>query len=199
MKRILVAALLAVGLTGCNEMQGTLSAFENLSLRAKDGSAVSVMSGTYNAQLSAKDKSTIKVQINGAGPKGKDVKFYFNLPANAMKSGQFNIPAAQTGQPYGVRGQRDINSTASPIQAGYESCQYEDWEQYCWADRDGHVVCQTRRVTRWGQRYVEFQDITETENVNLDLVNARDSAAAHFDGSRSDSYRQYRYQDYCHR
>lgn len=199
MKRILVAALLAVGLTGCNEMKGTISAYEALSLRDKDGKTVSVNAGTYESELSAKDKTTIKVEIEGAGNKGKDLKFYFRLPANSMKSGRFDIPAAQTGQPYGVRGDREITVTESRVQRGYESCQYEDWEQYCWGDRDGRVVCQTRRVTRWGQRYVEYQDVTETESISLDLVNAANAAAAHFDGSRSESYRDYTYQEYCRR
>lgn len=197
MKRILVAAALSVGLIGCNEMKGTLSASENLSLNDKDGKVMSVAAGTYNAELEAKDKTTVKVKIEGAGKKGKDLKFYFNLPANAMKSGQFDIPASQTGQPYGVRGNRDIETTESDVQRGYESCQYEDWEQYCWADRQGRVVCQTRRVTRWGQRYVEYTDVTETEVLALDLINASSATAAHFDGSRSESYRNYRYQNYC--
>lgn len=189
-KALLIVA--ALGLTACNDIEGTLKAYEDLTLKKGRKTQV-VPAGTYLAKIEVESKEVdVKIQVGG-----DTEKFEFAIPKDALKGNRFDIPAEVTGQAYGLAGTRDVEERMSPPQQDWESCQYEEWYRRCGVDRQGRHVCWDERVTRWGQRWVEYQDRDTTYIVDAELVTQDNRTAADFSGSRTVTERLYRRVGVC--
>ena len=191
-KTLTLVAALSLGLTACNDIEGTLKANEDLTFN-KDKKSISLPAGTYETEIEA-DSKEIEVKIK-VGKKTQ--KFDFAIPKDALKDDTFDIPAEQTGQIYGLQGTRTIDEVTTAPRQDYESCEYYEYYTRCSTDRNGNTRCWTERITRWGQRWVEYVDRETTTTVSANLVNASGATAAEFDGSRTDVERFYRNQGIC--
>jgi hypothetical protein len=191
-KTLSVVVALSFGLTACNDIEGTLNANEDLTL-TKDKKSISIPAGTYETKIES-DSKEIEVKIK-VGKKSQ--KFEFAIPKDALKDDTFDIPAEQTGQIYGLQGTRTIDEVMTAPRQDYESCEYYEYYTRCSTDARGNTRCWTERVTRWGQRWVEYVDRETTTTVSANLVNASGATAAEFDGSRTDVERIYRNQGIC--
>ncbi len=191
-KTLVLVTTLALGLTACNDIEGTLKANEDLTLK-KGKKTVLVPAGTYETELEAdSEELEVKIKIND-----KSQKFDFAIPKDALKDNTFNIPAEQTGQLYGVQGTRDVSEVTSAPRQDWESCQYDEYYTRCATDNRGRTHCWTERVTRWGQRWVEYVERETTYTVEAQLINSAGQAAADFDGSRTIVERFYRQTGIC--
>lgn len=193
-QRALVILPLSLALTACNDIEGTLSVAEKLSL--KNGKkTIEIPVGSYATEVEADGDEQVQVEVQVA--EKKKVKIEFSVPKDSFKNKDFNIPASQTGQPYGLAGTRDESSTRSERKTDWESCSYDDYINECYTDRDGRTRCYQRRITRWGQRWVEFYDTTTVYTLAAQLVGQKNTAVAEFNGSKTVVTRDYINSGWC--
>ena len=183
-----------VALTGCNEMDGVLKANETLSLK-KGKKTVLIPAGQYITEVEADgdDQVEVKIRLN----KDKSEKFEFMVPKDSFKEKTFRIPAEVTGQIYSLAGVRDEEVTRSELRRDWESCSYDDYITRCATDNQGRTRCWSERITRWGQRWVEYIDETTVYSLEAQLLTAQETVAADFSGERTITERLYRNVGYC--
>ncbi|MEK6555757.1 MAG: hypothetical protein AABZ31_10980 [Bdellovibrionota bacterium] len=192
-KTFMLAGVAVAGLTACNDLEGILKANENLTLINKDKKTVTLPAGSYKTELDVDSKKVkVKIEVND-----KTQKFEFAVPEDALKDDTFNVPAEQTGQAYGLQGTRTVEESSSGVRQDWEQCQYDEWYTRCATDSRGRTQCWQERVTRWGRRFVQYEDIYTTYTVAANLVSASGSAAAQFNGDLTVTERQYYQSDYC--
>lgn len=188
MKKLLLGSALLF-MFGCEDLTGTLTAFESFKVNAKGG-VQTVVAGAHKTSLNFKKNKVVANIETG----GSTIKMNLTIPENSVipANGNFDLLAKDSGQPFDVHGTVDTVVTQSQRQSGYETCSYQDTDVSC-----GPQGCQQIPVTRWGQQYVEYFVRTTQKDMSFDLVSAN-GTVAHFDGSEKTSEKIITAQGRCH-
>lgn len=160
--------LMALMMTGCNELVGITEVFQTFSFNSTQG-VQQAQVGKYKTELGFK-KNTIKVKAQSE--KGQ-IKFEINHNGQIPQNGEFTIPAQQSGQPFDIQGFKNQTVTRSKKQTQLESCTYQTIDTVCTPQG-----CFPQQNTRYGSKQIEFFFETENTKVDLNLFNASSKLAA---------------------
>lgn len=219
MKAKLFASLMVLAaLTGCNQStDGTLAVEKELKIRVTVSGPSQpspipgqpggpsqpsfedrvLAPGHYEASLTMKSKSEAVLSIKA----DRTQEVSFKVPAGVQipeAGGEFHLTAAQSGQYMDLHGTVTTRYEDSRTYREQESCTYQTTEQYCYHQPGHGTVCQIRTITHYGWRDVEYFVRTATKTINVALLDSADqSRIGAYDGSRTESWREYLYQSYC--
>lgn len=190
---LLVAALALT--TGCKELDGHLQVHKPLQVK-KDGNAQKTISkGAYEVEIKYKaDKNRIDIKAENAA--GDKIKFNYTHPAGYQlpENGTFYISAEASNQDFDLSGENSVIQNVSEVRRGWESCMSDFPERECYYDQYGRPFC--RDVRRYGQRYVEYRDVTTVYATDAQLISGNE-VIAELSADRSESERQYLEVGYC--
>jgi hypothetical protein len=195
----LAGMALALGLAGCNEIEGVFSSKVDVTLKTHKNKSLVVPKGDYasDIEIDTDDKeATLSMKVAD-----RSRKFIFRF-AKEIEFGEgvtaINIPSAESGQPVDLIGEVNTTVKDGPLQGEYETCWTDAWVKVCHEHGQGKVSCYWKKERVPGQMWVEYIPRTITRTVALDLTPPQKTTLlAEFNGQRKDSQRIYRYQGMC--
>jgi hypothetical protein len=191
---ILAAAFLV---TGCRTFEGRMDTKEKLTFNERKNNVVEV--GQADAKLKIDSKEKVILEVSKAG-RNNNPKITFKIPKHEelpTYDGAFELTAAQTGQPYDVKGDVRTSVSRGPERGGTESCRYYDRVERCVRDEQGRERCRWEQVERTGERCIRYYDEQTIQDLVFDLYkpNTQDNVSQ-FDGQYSESRRVVTWTDY---
>lgn len=195
LKNVILAATAALFLTGCDPFEGLLTV--NSPLVVKGDKAVTIPAGQYDAKLEMPSKKEIQIKLKIAD-KDTKIKIKTATELNIPDNGDFTIPAATLNQDFHAAGHTDTVTTTGPVNTGYQGCTYQRRETRCYADQQGHTVCQDYWYTVNGQQYVEYQDNQTDRKIRVGFYKDSSGYLATFTGQKASTERIIRYQGQCY-
>ncbi len=194
MKKGLLAIAVLFLTAGCNELEGTLTAIQDLEI-LKNGRVDQVIpAGRYEAEIENDTKKN-RLEIELENDNGDDYKIKYTYPEGYTfpETGRFEISKDKSNQSYDMAGMNRRTVETSEVMVGYESCRTEGYQQ-CFYDQWGRPHC--RWVYHWGQRRIEYRDVTTRQTTYVELMD-NGVVVATMDGDRSSVRREYLYQGFC--
>src|SRR5436189_166926 len=115
MKVTVLAALSALALTACDELEGTISVNDSLKVVNKKGQTVSIPKGNYQSKFDYDSgKRRLKIKIKDVGK--DDQKLEMNLPDGVeipTYEGDFTVMGYQVGQSFDLEGRVQTDTDVS--------------------------------------------------------------------------------------
>lgn len=197
-------------LAGCKSTQGNLTIVHPLKVNATvtqnwgdDSGSTEIReqtidTGKYDMEVQVKSDRELLLRVKANGT----TDLYVNVPEGVKiptTTGDFEIPAAKSGQPFDLQGKVVVLQSESPVQRGTEICTVRRDQTVCSTGPNGHTQCWIQTVTYTGQRQVEFTVFTTERSLLLSFLAAGTAdAQANYSGSRKESERRYSYAGICY-
>lgn len=182
--------LSALALMGCDDIDGQLQVFEKFSVNTKNGVKVTEI-GNFATSL---DMRRDRIEASVKTSSGK-IKFTFLIPGNLRlpANGEFQISAADSGQPFAMTGINKTVESKSKMKSEYQDCMYDGQDVVCTPQG-----CTQVPVHRWGRQYIEYYVRTVKQDLMMNALSATaDTVAATFTGTASDSQKIIVHEDQC--
>lgn len=194
MKKILLALSALFLFVGCETLDGNLDVREAIKLKNTDRNIVTLNPGIIeNVSIKVKSKKKLELRLKGQ-------EFKFSVPKNSIpeNDGEFELSAAQIGQPYDIEGAVDTIVTRSGSRYERESCTYQRPITVCRPLPNGGQTCHTEFQTYYGWRDVRFHVNTYDKSVAIDFLKpGTQDLVAVFNGGNISNVRVYEYQGQC--
>lgn len=194
MKKALLAIAVLFMAAGCDELEGTFTALQNIEVY-KNGSVDEVIpAGRYEAEIENESKKN-RLEIKLENENGDDYKIKYTYPEGYTfpETGSFELSKDKSNQVYDMAGMNRKTVEVSEDKVGYESCRTQGYQE-CFYDQWGRPHC--RWVYRWGERRIEYRDVTTTQTTDVELIDNGVVAATLF-ADRTSVRRDYTYQGFC--
>ena len=156
-----------------------------------------IQPGHYMAEFKYVSKFEMQLIVNKDVvvlriPKGKSLPDY---------SGRFNLTGSEIKQSWGVAGDLKTHIDRDGPYFDEERCSVEEVERVCKRkkneDGERERVCEDVVTTYYGYQEVEYEHVTTTKNLELDIVNKQKDILGEFHGSTSDTEKNYIYVGRC--
>lgn len=207
MKIFLVLFSLAMVLTSCKEISGSLVVSQDFSANGNKkcgwnpfGSCdpnkmIQIPAGNYNAVIDFGSKAEIKIEMKANVYKETIIlkrPKNFEFPTN----GDFHLTKEQVNQSFDVLGSVKTTVWDSPVQRANESCTYYVPEWICRPNSEGPPTCYYENRSHWGYRFVEYFNRNITKDLSADLLESQRSLAR-FTGVKTESEKIYIFTSVC--
>lgn len=189
MKKLTLALVTLLLVSGCDDMSGLLKVSEKFSVLVK-GKSKEIPVGTHNTELDfEREKITATVDVNG-----QDIKVVILLPNSVSlpENGPFAVKSEQSGQPFDIEGTVRTEMTRSELKNGRESCQYYSQEPIC--DQNG---CTIQNVPRTGWRDIEYFEETTEKQLQFDSLSKAGLSQSHFEGASNTTIKRVTFEGRC--
>lgn len=204
MKNLFLLLTSMLTLVSCNDFGGDFTANQNLQLVHTtvfgNERNITVPAGTYSASFGFSSKDKLKLTLKN-GNNDIDIKMKINGNSFPRNNGRIDLPASRTGQAYDITGDLQSVVTYSNYFRDRESCSYTEYRQECYPvcdNRGCRTVCNTRPVTVYGWRNIEYRNqyIDRTLSLDITTPNTRNLVGS-YSGDSRDIIREYVYQSPC--
>ncbi len=199
LRKLTLAVLCLFAVTACDKtIDGVLKNSENLTFNVKK-KQTTIAPGQWASTIKFKSKKEVALEIQVPEQK-KPTVVSFKVPKNAplpQENGDFELLAAQSGQPYDVQGFVKTSHIDSEEKWSWESCTYQVRRQECYYDSHGRPYCRWVYYDVHGQRDVRYFVRQSTQNIEFNLLNSTNAAAGTFNGTERRSERVYTYTGVC--
>ncbi|PIK15747.1 hypothetical protein [Halobacteriovorax sp. JY17] len=181
MKQLLLLVTL-LGLTACNDLDGTFKAQKDLVFKTKKSLfsskyvSVKVPAREYKAEFNFTGFENLKIDLSGIDKTIK-IKLPDNLNINE-RDDEFYIQGSDVKQIYDFDGRIKTDYTRGETRRERETCSYTRYEPrcrtVCHINGRGHEVCRSEcsqvPVTYWGNRRVEYYLSTRNTQMRLKVL-----------------------------
>lgn len=153
---------------------------------------VKINVGKHDASLSFPAKNRFEIEVK---QDRTTKKFQVKVPSNVTipNNGEFQIPAARSGQNFDLQGAVKTVEKRSALQRRTESCRTTRNDVVC-----GPNGCVPVRHEVWGNQPVEFYFIDTKQDVRVNInTKGTQEALAQFDGSQSYTEKVYTHRGFC--
>lgn len=172
--KLVTLAMAALFLAGCKtEYTGTVTVQEALRPNVKKGQNV-LNPGSYNMTLTIKSKKKAEIEVK-LGGRGNNPVIPLNIKNAQLpkENGPIVILGRNSGQPFDIRGVLETRSERGDLRRGREQCSETVPVRDCWGGPHG-PRCGTRWENVWGDRDIEYYDVTYHRTFAAQLLNAKD-------------------------
>lgn len=215
MKKLAIVLFATFALVSCDgPLNVTLHLDRDLSLVTSDKSTHLLKAGDQDLslRLDYKHKYVVfTVEENGSIIPGLpsedsryvDIRFQFQDESQIPKdNGPIELPSTMSGQPVDLVGNISTKVDRSELIHGYERCSVQVREERCYpvTDPNGrtHTQCEWVWVTEFGEREVEYHNVTTTFHLFVDLLQpASTSKIGNIDKTQVSTVRDYTYEGRC--
>ncbi|MCM2282851.1 MAG: hypothetical protein NDI61_13510 [Bdellovibrionaceae bacterium] len=200
MKRALSLLMMAFVLAGCEDFSGQMNVTAPFAALAKSGRfsqprSITIPAGAYSVNVDTKLSGDVDLSLKVNG-KSETIRVQIPKDRVPKENGVFTVSAAESGQPFDLRGELETTYERSHLYRGWDSCTRTVPQQVCGYDRDGRYYCRVEYVTVWGQQQVEYYLLTTSRALAIELTKAQTSLAD-IEGHNSSTHKVYTYQGYC--
>ncbi len=208
-KAVVFSGLFLFALTGCDPIRGAVQVNETFDAIVDEGRCsghegpcadalrVRVEPGDYWMTLAAWSEREIELEFNG--PRVYVMKLKINGRGSLPSNGPFRLLANQTGQPFHLVGRTETIVTETAPTTGVQTCEIVTERRLCRRSQEDpqKEACETHRVTRDGQRQVEYLYRTTKARIRGEITTTDGRAVAALDGGRSSAERLYTFRGAC--
>lgn len=179
MKKIVIASLIlsTIVMTGCEDLPGVLTVTKAFNAVVKRKTKT-IDVGQYKTSLDFKRNKVVAIIDTGS----EKMKIELAVPDNAQipSNGNFELSAAQTGQPFDVLGSVQTQVNESEMRSEYESCTYQTYDTICTPSG-----CHSVPVNRYGNRFIDYYVRDTNQKMDFDMTTSGDarSKLSHFAGA----------------
>ena len=180
MTKYIVLVISALAFMGCEDIDGRLQVFEKFNVNTKNGVRVTEI-GSFATSLDMKRDRIVALVKTESGK----IKVTFLVPGNLRlpANGEFEISAADSGQPFAMSGVNKTVELKSKMKSEYQDCMYDGYDVIC-----SPQGCTQVPVHRWGRQYTEYYVRTIKQDLIINALSATaESVAATFTGAASNS------------
>ncbi len=202
MKRTL-PLFLALVFAGCQGFEGQMNALKPFEAIAKNGAfgrakTIVVPTGTHSVSVeTGVSSATISLELSG-----KKEAIVVKVPRNRIpkEQGGFEVLASESGQPFDMLGNLDIDHTRSRRYRDQEACSRTVPREVCGYDSEGRWYCMIDYVTVYGRQEVEYYNLSTRRHLDVRLSNPADTndVLATLDGHDTTVDKVYTYQGHCY-
>lgn len=183
-------------LNACKTYDGQLEVRQTLEFNEKKNNFIEP--GLYDAKLKIDSETSTTLTV-AVGSSSKNPKIKFKIPKQEKlpeDNGPFELSAAQTGQPYDIRGDLKTTVTQSDEKMGYESCQYHDYVYDCYY-QGGKKHCGYFYKEMRGERCIRYYNRYRDQVIAFDLlISNSKTSLGKFEGSHRSTERIILWKDY---